>query len=435
MKWILRGFLVLVLVAVLAVAGGGLWMWQELSTQTVHTHSGDIEIPTGFSPDAAIARLADNGIIKQTVPLRIYMKLTGAGKLIKAGVYKFNSPISPLQTLQRLEQGGEALGRITVIEGWTKWDVANALARNPKLHFKDSAAALNLLNDTTEIKDIAPSARSLEGFLYPDTYFIDVHTTDQGLVSQMVSRFRRVWKERLEARAKSAGLTAEQVVTMASLIETEAKLPGDRQLVSSVIYNRLKKGIPLALDSTIVYASKEAGKWRYDGKVYQSDIDRKSPYNTRQVKGLPPGPIGAPGLSCLEAALSPANTTYIYYVRNPDRNDGAHNFYSDAASFEVGVQALRNWERQRDLRAAAAARSQLKQPTIGLQHHTSASKPVTKSVSTKTPPARKPVANAAKKANATKASKAPSTSKKTQGTAKSKGGNKPKANSHKGKSR
>lgn len=366
MKWLIQAFLIVVLLAVIGAGGVFYLGWQQLNTPASHNQSGEVEIPSGFSPDAAIGRLVEKGIVKNPFALKIYMRLTGAGKLVKAGVYKFTSPISPLQVLEKIESGGDALGKITIIEGWTKWDIANALARSPRLNFKDSAQALAMLEDTSEIKDISPKASSLEGYLYPDTYFLDANTTQKSLISQMVSRFRQVWNSKLQARAKEAGLSAHQVVTIASLIETEAKLPEDRPVVASVIYNRLKKRIPLALDSTIVYASKQAGKWRYDGKVYQSDIDRKSPYNTRQVIGLPPGPIGAPGLSCLEATLHPAQTDYIYYVRNPARNDGAHNFYSDAASFERGVQALRDWEKARD---SAAAKSQ-KSDSLGIQHGT-----------------------------------------------------------------
>jgi UPF0755 protein len=135
---------------------------------------------------------------------------------------------------------------------------------------------------------------------------------------------------------------------VASLIETEAKLADERPLVASVIYNRLRKSIPLAVDSTVIYASKLEGKWRNDGKVYKSDVERRSPYNTRIHAGLPPGPISSPGESSLQAALNPSETDYLYYVREPSRDDGAHNFYSNGSDFEAGVQALRKWERERD---------------------------------------------------------------------------------------
>lgn len=348
MKWIVQGFLLVVFLVLLASGAAVYWGWNELNTPIEHAQQTEIEIPTGSSPDAVIGKLAQNGIVNQGLPLKLYVKLTGAGRLFKAGSYKFVSPITPLQAIKRLEEGGEALAKVTVIEGWNRWDIASALARAPKLSLPDSKKALALLNDTREIRDIAPTAANLEGYLFPDTYFIDVHTSRATLVSQMVSRFKHVWQTKLSERAKSLGLTAQQVVTIASLIETEAKLPEERAIVSSVIYNRLRKGIPLALDCTLVYASKAAGAWKNDGKVYQSDIDRKSPYNTRKVKGLPPGPIGSPGLPSLEAALNPSRTDFIYYVRNPARNDGAHNFYADAAGFEQGVMALRAWERQRD---------------------------------------------------------------------------------------
>ena len=143
-------------------------------------------------------------------------------------------------------------------------------------------------------------------------------------------------------------MTPRQIAIVASLIETEAKLKDERPLIASVIYNRLKKNIALGVDSTIVYASKLAGKWRNDGKVYLSDVNRRSLYNTRIYIGLPPGPVANPGESSIDAALNPAQTDYLYYVRDPNRNDGAHNFYNNDADFQKGVRALREWERARD---------------------------------------------------------------------------------------
>jgi UPF0755 protein len=175
------------------------------------------------------------------------------------------------------------------------------------------------------------------------------------MIEAMVKRFRQMWKPEWTERARALNMTPRQIVTIASLIETEAKLKEERPLVASVIYNRLQKGMALGIDSSVIYASKLAGKWKNDGKVYQSDLDRQSPYNTRLRAGLPPGPIASPRLSAIEATLNPAATDFLYYVRNPDRNDGAHNFYNNAADFERGVQALRNWERERNARNAAGS--------------------------------------------------------------------------------
>jgi UPF0755 protein len=222
------------------------------------------------------------------------------------------------------------------------------MAQVPEFGLTSDAQALELMDNVSLISDLDPEAKNLEGYLFPDTYEFSPETTPAELVDMMVKRFRAVWKPDWTDRARSLSFSPRQIVTTASIIETEAKLAEERPVVASVIYNRLKKDIPLAVDSSVIYASKLEGKWRYDGKVYRSDIERRSPYNTRLYAGLPPGPVASPGESSLKAALNPITSDYLYYVRNPDRDDGAHNFYSNGAEFETGVQALRRWERERD---------------------------------------------------------------------------------------
>jgi UPF0755 protein len=226
------------------------------------------------------------------------------------------------------------------------------MARIPELNLPDSDSALQLMNDTSLIKDIDPIAENLEGYLYPATYEFPRDTTARTIIAQMVKRFREEWTESRANEAKELGLTPRQIVTTASLIETEAKLAEERPVIAAVIYNRMKIGMPLGVDSSVIYATKLAGKWRNDGKVYQSYLDRRSPYNTRLYAGLPPGPIASPGESSLSAALNPEKVDYLYYVREPSRDDGAHNFYTKESDFQSGVNALRNWERQRDLQNA-----------------------------------------------------------------------------------
>jgi len=279
------------------------------------------------------------------------LKLTGKGSTLRAGEYEFPSPISPLAVVAKLQQGERRLDRLTIIEGWSRWDIARAMAQVPELGLENEAQALELMNNVSLISDLDPVAKNLEGYLFPDTYEFSPETTPADLIEMMVKRFRSVWKPGWTERARSLGFTPREIVTTASIIETEAKLADERPIVASVIYNRLKKDIPLAVDSSVIYASKLEGKWRYDGKVYLSDIQRRSPYNTRIYAGLPPGPVASPGESSLKAALNPATSDYLYYVRNPDRDDGAHNFYSNGADFETGVQALRKWERDRDQKA------------------------------------------------------------------------------------
>jgi peptidoglycan lytic transglycosylase G len=347
--------LILLLIALLVLAGAasGAWVYSDLHKPVSHNKSGQyIDIPKGSTPSSIIKKLSAEGIIKHEWPLKIYLKSTGKGGTLKAGEYDFPSPITPLTVVARLQQGQRRLSRVTIPEGWTRWDIAKEMLDVPQFHLENEAQALALMDNVSLIHDLDPEAKNLEGYLFPDTYEFSEETTAADLVEMMVKRFRSVWKPDWSTRAHSLGFSPRQIVTTASIIETEAKLAEERPIVASVIYNRLQKNIPLAVDSSVIYASKLEGKWRYDGRVYKSDIERRSPYNTRLYAGLPPGPVASPGESSLKAALNPATSDYLYYVRNPDRDDGAHNFYNNGGDFETGVQALRKWERERDLEQA-----------------------------------------------------------------------------------
>ena len=352
-----RLILVIIVILVVAVGGLGAWVYSDLRQPITHAKTGQyIEIPKGSSPAAIIKKLTAEGVLKNEWPLKLYLKSTGKGASLKAGEYDFPSPISPLGVLAKLQQGQRRLNRITIPEGRTRWDIAKAMVQVPQFGLTSDAQALELMNNVSLISDLDPAAKDLEGYLFPDTYEFSPETTAPQLIEMMVQRFRDVWKPDWTDRARSLNFTPREIVTTASLIETEAKLAEERALVASVIYNRLRQDIPLAVDSSIIYASKLEGKWRYDGKVYRSDIERRSPYNTRLYAGLPPGPVASPGESSLKAALNPATSDYLYYVRNPDRDDGAHNFYTNGAEFETGVQALRRWERERDQEEARKKR-------------------------------------------------------------------------------
>ena len=351
-----RIFLAIILLALIAASASAIWVYRDLHTPIAHTKQGQyVEISRGSSPTTVISKLADEGIIRHKWPLALYLKLTANGSHLKAGEYDFPSPISPLAVFARLREGEQRMLRLTVVEGWTRWDISNAMSKIPDLHLSDPTAALPLMDNVSLISDLDPTATNLEGYLFPDTYEFPPDTKPAEIIKIMVKRFRKEWKPEWSERASSLGLSPREVTTTASLIETEAKLSSERPTIASVIYNRLQKQMALGVDSTIIYASKLEGKWRNDGKVYKSDVERRSPYNTRLHIGLPPGPIASPGHTSLEAALYPTETDYLYYVREPSRNDGAHNFYSNESDFGEGVRALRNWEQQRDAAAAKEA--------------------------------------------------------------------------------
>jgi UPF0755 protein len=348
--------LLIIFILLFACAGGvfAFWLARDLRTPVPHGNPTQyVQITRGSTPAETLAQLQSAGVIRRDWTLLLYIRLKGVGSHLKAGEYRFPSPISPLQVLRKLEEGEERLERFTVIEGWTRWDIAAAMARIPELKLRDQDEALRLMDDTSLIRDLDPDAQNLEGYLFPDTYSFPPNTTPKEMIATMVRRFRQVWDGKIAEEARANNKSAREIVTIASLVETEAKLADERPVVASVIYNRLRIGMPLGIDSTVIYASKLAGKWRGDGKVYQSDLDRVSPYNTRRVRGLPPGPLASAGARSLEAALHPAQNDFLYYVREPSRNDGAHNFYSNEADFQRGVQALRAWERERDARAGS----------------------------------------------------------------------------------
>lgn len=347
--------ILLVVFAIILLLGAGFtaWIYAELRRPISHQKSGKyVEIPAGSSPAVVIKRLASEGVIKREWPILLYLKLTGKGSTLKAGEYDFPSPISPLGALAKLQRGERRMTRFTLIEGWTRFEIARAMIQVPQFHLSTEAEALDLMDNVSLIRSLDPRAKNLEGYLFPDTYEFPPDTQAPKVIEMMVKQFLNVWRPEWSDAAQRLNLTPREIVTVASLIETEAKLSEERPVVASVIYNRLKRDIPLAVDSSVIYASKLEGRWRYDGKVYKSDIERRSPYNTRLHPGLPPGPVASPGASSLKAALNPTSTEYLYYVRNPDRDDGAHNFYSTSAEFEKGVQALRQWERERDLEEA-----------------------------------------------------------------------------------
>lgn len=353
----MRRIILVVCIAVLIVAAAAsAWTYSQLRTPVQHARQGQyVEIPRGSSPTAVVNKLAAEGIVKHPLPLMLYLRLTGKGSQLKAGEYDFPSPISPLAVVAKLLEGEQRLIRLTIVEGWTRWDIAAAMAKTPQLQLADSTEALPLMDDVSLISDLDPKATNLEGYLFPDTYEFPPDTKPAQVIEIMVKRFRKEWKPEWSIQSRNLGLSPREIVTIASLVETEAKLSEERPLIASVIYNRLKKDMALAVDSTVIYASKLEGKWRNDGKVYRSDVERRSPYNTRLHARLPPGPIASPGKSSLEAALHPAQTDFLYYVREPSRNDGAHNFYNNESGFGNGVRALRNWEQQRDADAARSS--------------------------------------------------------------------------------
>lgn len=327
------------------VALGGFFYWLYSSLHTPHQHAKAnqfIQIEKGSSPNQIINKLAAEGILANPLATQIYLRTFGDPGKLKAGDYQFKSPITPLEVLQELEKGEERTIKLTIPEGWTRFEIAKRLAEKfPTKPPMDEKAILYLMNDVSLIKDFDPQAQNLEGYLYPSTYYFPVGTDPREAIKKMVEQFKKIWKPEWNEKARDLGRTPREIVIIASLIENESKFEQERPLVASVIYNRLSKGMPLGIDATNVYIAKMMNNW--DGTLRKSHFEIDHPYNTRKIAGLPPGPISSASLTALEAALNPAKTDYIYYVLNVERNDGSHDFFVSSADFEKGKAKYQAW--------------------------------------------------------------------------------------------
>jgi UPF0755 protein len=339
---------------VLLLTGMFYWTYRSLNTPKEHTRSDQyIGIERGTSPSQIVDRLAAEGIVQSPSLLKLYLRTAGDPSKIQAGEYKFRSPISPLEVLEELQRGTVQTKRLTIPEGFTRFDIAKRIneifpQRSP---VSDDEIVL-MMNDVSLIKDLAPEARNLEGYLYPATYELPPDAKPGDAITAMVNQFKKVWKAEWTERAKQLGRTPHEIITIASLVETESPVENERPTVASVIYNRLSKNIPLGIDQTAVYIAKMEKRW--DGTIHKSDLESTSPFNTRKFGGLPPGPISSVSVSAIEAALNPQQTDYIYYVRNVKLNDGSHHFYASAADFERGKSEYQRWlEEERRLKREA----------------------------------------------------------------------------------
>ena len=336
------------IILLLAVGGVSYWIYSSLNKPHQHNKADVfIQIPKGSTPTEIISKLAAEGILAGEMPTLVYLRTVGKTNNLQAGEYQFESPITPMQVLKELEKGEERTVKLTIPEGFTRFDIAKRLAEkfpgNPPL---DDKAVLALMDDTTLIKDFDPQAKNLEGYMYPSTYSFPKETAPKQIIKAMVEQFKKIWQPDWNSRARELGRTPREIVTIGSLIETESKIDGERPIVASVIYNRLSKNIPLGIDQTAVYIAKMQNRW--DGTINKSDLEADSPYNTRRYGGIPPGAISSVSESALKAALYPAQSDYIFYVRNVEKNDGSHNFFASAADFERAKVVYQRWlEEQR----------------------------------------------------------------------------------------
>ena len=271
-------------------------------------------IAPGSDFDSIVASLVRSGVTRHPWLLRALARVRGASAEIRAGRYRFQAHLDTAALLDRLLAGGRNSIRVTIPEGFTDRQIAQRLARHGLVDAMTLERAFK--HDTAVIDGVRITG--LEGFLFPDTYLIPIAATPEEIEAQMLARFRQELPADALERAKRLHVSLVGAITIASMIEREAKIDRDRPLIASVIYNRLRLGMPLQIDATVEYALPH-----HRSVLTYADLRVRSPYNTYLHPGLPPGPISNPGRASIEAAFHPAKTDFLYYVA---KGDGSHVF-------------------------------------------------------------------------------------------------------------
>jgi len=293
--------------------------------------SGGVEsvltIPAGQSLAVTAGELERLGLVQSALKFRLLARWEGYDRRLKAGEYALTPALTPREILGIMGKGLVRLHRLTVPEGLTIAQIAELVDRTG---LAAGADVLARATDPAQARALGIAADTLEGYLYPETYFFPKTVAVEGILSAMVGRFRAVFTPEWERRAAEMGLSTHQAVTLASIIEKETGAPSERPLIASVFHNRLKRGMRLETDPTVIYGVKN-----FDGNLTRRHLETPTPYNTYMIKGLPPGPIANPGKDSLGAALYPAQSDYLFFV---SRNNGTHQFSTTFAEHNRAVQ-------------------------------------------------------------------------------------------------
>jgi UPF0755 protein len=278
-------------------------------------------------------RLSAAGVVVDPISFRLAVWLARADRRLQAGEYRFSGATPATEVVARLARGDVFTRPVTFPEGLTIGEMAPIFEKSG---LGAAADFVRASSDISLIANVDPDARNLEGYLFPETYALPRRAGASGTVQTMVKAFTHAFDGELRAAARARGLSAREVVTLASLIEKETAQPDERAVVSAVYHNRLRIRMPLQCDPTVIYALMLRGKW--NGNLRREDLQIDSPYNTYRYGGLPPGPIASPGRASLEAAVRPAPVPYLYFV---SRNDGTHVFATSLAEHNRNV---RRWQ-------------------------------------------------------------------------------------------
>lgn len=328
--------LALLLLGIVLAGTAFVWVgWERLHEPREIAEPVTVEIPRGSTAADILALLDRAELLAEPRIARLYLLWLGDPAL-QAGTYRFEPPVSTAEAIDAIRRGDVYERPVTIVEGWTMREIADHLTAEG---FGDRHEFVAAMRDPSPIRDIAPAATDLEGYLFPDSYRFAPNLDEEEIVLTLVETFRRRFASEVAPESRGGfDRTAHEIVTLASIVEKEARLAEERPLIAGVYANRLERGIGLYADPTIIYALKQRGTW--DGDLRSEDLELESPYNTYLHPGLPPGPICSPGLASLEAAARPEEVPYLYFV---SRNDGSHVFAETLAEHNENVE---RWQRR-----------------------------------------------------------------------------------------
>ena len=338
LKKIALGAVILFLIA--AAVGVGLIIDFNRYTDSARDLGGQeitVTIASGDSFNETVTRLATAGVVANPFKFKLLARITGDDKRLKAGEFVFSGQLSPREIIGILVKGAVKLYRLTVPEGYNIYQVAQLVQA---AGFGSADLFIKRVTSADVVRDLNINAETLEGYLFPDTYFFPKDADPRAVSIAMVKRFNEVFSSQWRARADELGYSIHQVVTLASIIEKETGAAHERELISSVFHNRLKKGMRLEADPTVIYGIEE-----FDGNLTRKHLQTPTPYNTYTIRGLPPGPIANPGRAALQAALFPADTKFLFFVA---RGDTTHQFSTNLKDHQAAVRKyqLRRKNRQ-----------------------------------------------------------------------------------------
>jgi UPF0755 protein len=338
-----RAFLFFLILLILGA--GALYMVLYQPYQGFSHYGVYVDIPHGASQRTIARLLADNGVVRSKLAFELLCRVKGR-RTLEAGEYFFDHPVTPFGVYDAIANGRVFVKEFVIPEGFTIFDIADLAANEGFLSRNEFLAAAR---DPSSVHDIAPNAPSLEGFLFPATYEFPRHMTGKDMTAAMVKKFRQEWQA-MTTTGTPPHRSAQEIVTLASLVERETPRPEERPHVAGVFENRLRIGQPLQCDPTVAYALTLAGA--YSGKLDSGDLHYTSPYNTYQNRGLPPGPIANPGEAALRAALDPPPTDDLYFVAN---TEGGHFFSKTLEEHNHNVARYRHLLEQSGNPASGAA--------------------------------------------------------------------------------